>query len=275
MQEASDDYMGYAEKNELTSFLNELIEAERAGARVTLASSRAAGVGPTARLLRAIQRDEAHWCAMLVRHVKALGERPSANTGAFFDKAMAIADMEQRVVFLNRGQSWVVRKLREMLPRVRDDKLRADLAAMLRSHEDNIALAEKKRPDAAPDLDVCIKRVYDIPSRKDGYRVLVDRIWPRGVKKEAAKLDEWLRDVAPSTALRKWFAHRPERWAPFRDRYLAELGEHASLLEGLRERASRQRVTLLYAARDQKLNHAVVLKECLEARPATERRDAH
>jgi uncharacterized protein YeaO (DUF488 family) len=274
MQEANDDYMGYAEKNELTSFLNELIEAERAGARVTLASSRAAGVGPTAKLLRAIQRDEARWCAMLVRHVKALGERPSANTGAFFDKAMAIADLEQRVVFLNRGQSWVVRKLREMLPRVRDDKLRGDLAAMLRSQEANIALAEK-RPDAAADSDVCIKRVYEMPSRKDGYRVLVDRIWPRGVKKEAAKLDEWLRDVAPSTALRKWFAHQPEHWALFRDRYLAELTEHTSLLESLRERASRQRVTLLYAARDQKLNHAVVLKECLEARPAKEQRDAH
>jgi uncharacterized protein YeaO (DUF488 family) len=141
-------------------------------------------------------------------------------------------------------------------------------------HVANIALAEK-RPEATADMDVCIKRIYEMPSRKDGYRVLVDRIWPRGVKKEAAQLDEWLRDVAPSTALRKWFAHQPKRWALFRDRYLAELTEHASLLDSLRERASRQRVTLLYGARDQKLNHAVVLKECLEARPAMDQRDAH
>ena len=145
MQEAGDDYMGYADRNELTSFLNELIEAERAGARVTLDSSRAAGVGSTAKLLRAIQRDEARWCAMLVRHVKALGERPSAKTGAFYEKAMAIADLEQRILFLNRGQSWVVRRLREMLPRVRDDQLQGDLAAMLRSHEANIALAASRQ----------------------------------------------------------------------------------------------------------------------------------
>jgi uncharacterized protein YeaO (DUF488 family) len=113
-----------------------------------------------------------------------------------------------------------------------------------------------------------------MPSRRDGYRVLVDRVWLRGVKKAAAKLDEWLRDIAPSAALRKWFAHWPKRWALFRNGYLAELNEHASLLQTLGERASRQRVTLLHAARNQKLNHAGVLKECLEARPAVEQRDA-
>jgi uncharacterized protein YeaO (DUF488 family) len=123
-------------------------------------------------------------------------------------------------------------------------------------------------------MDVCIKRIYELPSRSDGYRVLVDRVWPRGVKKEAAKLDEWLREIAPSTALRKWFGHQPKRWTLFRNRYLAELNEHTSPLQTLRERASRQRVTLLYAARDQKFNHAVVLKECLEARPAMEQGDA-
>ena len=123
-------------------------------------------------------------------------------------------------------------------------------------------------------MDVCIKRIYEPPSRSDGCRVLVDRVWPRGVKKEAAKLDEWLREIAPSTALRKWFGHQPKRWTLFRNRYLAELNEHTSLLQTLRERASRERVTLLYAARDQKFNHAVVLKEYLEARPAMEQGDA-
>ena len=123
--------------------LNELLEAERAGARVTLESARAAGSGPIAELMRTIQRDEARWCAMLARHVKALGAAPSPKVGAFYAKAMAIADLGERIAFLNRGQGWVVRKLREMLPRVRDDRLHADLAEMLRSHEANIALANE------------------------------------------------------------------------------------------------------------------------------------
>jgi nitronate monooxygenase len=140
MHEASDTYMGYADKDELTTFLNELIEAERAGARATLESARAAGAGPLVELLRTVQRDEAHWCAMLIRHVKALGERPSPETGAFYGKAMAVVDLRERIGFLNRGQGWVVRKLREMLPRVRSSELHADLCEMLRSHEININL---------------------------------------------------------------------------------------------------------------------------------------
>jgi uncharacterized protein YeaO (DUF488 family) len=118
----------------------------------------------------------------------------------------------------------------------------------------------------ATDIDVCIKRIYEKPVRRDGYRVLVDRIWPRGVKKEGAALDEWLRDIAPSTELREWFAHEPERWSAFRDRYLFELRANAPLLKALRERAGRQRVTLLYAARDKKMNHAVILEEALGTR---------
>jgi hypothetical protein len=150
MPEADDTYMGYAGKTELAAFLNELLEAERAGARVTLKSARAAAAGPIAKLMWTIQRDEAHWCAMLIRHLKALGETPSAKVGAFYDKAMAIADLAERITFLNRGQGWVVRKLREMLPRVRNDRLHADLAEMLQSHETNITLAnEAARPTAS------------------------------------------------------------------------------------------------------------------------------
>ena len=141
MHEADDAYMGYAAKDELTALLNELLEAERAGARVTLESARAAGSGPIAELMRDIQRDEARWCAMLADHIRALGEPPTPKVGAFFGKAMAIADLGERVIFLNRGQAWVVRKLREMLPRVRGDRLHANLTEMLRSHEANIALA--------------------------------------------------------------------------------------------------------------------------------------
>jgi nitronate monooxygenase len=128
---------------ELVALLDELLEAERAGARVTLESVRTAADAPTAALLMAIHRDEARWCGMLLRHIKAAGKVPSTKVGAFYGKAMAIADLGERIVFLNRGQGWVVRKLRDMLTRVGDDSLRADLTEMLRSHEDNIALANK------------------------------------------------------------------------------------------------------------------------------------
>lgn len=138
MHEVSDAYMGYADKAELIAFLDELLEAERAGARVTLETAQAAETGPVSELLRIIQRDEARWCAMLLQHLRALGAEPSSKVGAFYGKAMAIADLRERIVFLNRGQGWVVRKLREMLPRVRDGALHANLADMLRSHEINI-----------------------------------------------------------------------------------------------------------------------------------------
>jgi hypothetical protein len=141
MHLADDAYMGYAGKEELVTALNELLEAERAGARVTLESARAAGAGTLRDLMTAVQHDEARWCAMLITHLKALGTEPSANIGAFYEKAMAIGDLLERVAFLNRGQGWVARKLRELLPRVRDPALNADLADMLQSHEDNIARA--------------------------------------------------------------------------------------------------------------------------------------
>jgi uncharacterized protein YeaO (DUF488 family) len=116
------------------------------------------------------------------------------------------------------------------------------------------------------DVDICIKRIYEKPVRRDGYRILVDRLWPRGIKKESAALDEWLREIAPTTELREWFAHEPGRWSAFRDRYLTEIGTHAPLLDALRERATQQRVTLLYAARDKTMNHAVVLEEAIRTR---------
>ncbi len=135
--------MGYATPAELAAFLNELLEAERAGSRVTLESAREAGSGAVADLMTAIQRDEARWCAMLLSHIERLGAKPTATTGAFYGKAMAIAAMSDRIAFLNRGQGWVVKKLRGMLPKVRDDKLHADLKAMLEAHVANIALADR------------------------------------------------------------------------------------------------------------------------------------
>ena len=141
MHGADNAYMGYAGREELTVILTELLEAERAGVRVTHECARTAGDARVAELMRAIEADEARWCTMLARHLRMLGQAPSLKVGAFYDKAMAISDLGERIAFLNRGQGWVVRKLRELLPRVRDDSLHTDLSEMLRSHEANIALA--------------------------------------------------------------------------------------------------------------------------------------
>jgi uncharacterized protein YeaO (DUF488 family) len=113
-----------------------------------------------------------------------------------------------------------------------------------------------------------IKRAYQAPTRSDGFRVLVDRVWPRGVKKEDLAVGSWAKDVAPSTDLRKWFAHDPSRWEEFADRYRRELGSPPSqrALRELAQRAVAGQLTLVYGARDQEHNNAVVLKRELERR---------
>lgn len=113
---------------------------------------------------------------------------------------------------------------------------------------------------------VWIRRAYDDPTHNDGYRVLVDRIWPRGVSKEDAQVDEWCKDVAPSTELRKWFGHDPERWEEFRSRYRDELADCDHLVGNLVERTRGGRVTLVYGAKDTEHNQAVVLAELIEER---------
>jgi uncharacterized protein YeaO (DUF488 family) len=110
---------------------------------------------------------------------------------------------------------------------------------------------------------VTIKRVYDKPADTDGSRILVDRLWPRGLSKRKAALDGWDKDVAPSAALRKWFGHKPERFAEFRKRYRTEL-KHNPAVAALR--ATKGKLTLLYGAKDQKINHAVVLAAVLRRR---------
>lgn len=113
-------------------------------------------------------------------------------------------------------------------------------------------------------MPVRLKRIYDEPDAGDGRRVLVDRLWPRGVSKQRAQLDEWLRDIAPSTELRKWYSHDPARWEEFRERYQAELEENRETLDRLAEQARGQTLTLLYAARDDKHNSAEVVKRYLD-----------
>jgi uncharacterized protein YeaO (DUF488 family) len=112
-------------------------------------------------------------------------------------------------------------------------------------------------------VDVRLKRAYEPASVADGYRVLIDRLWPRGVSKQRAQLDAWERDLAPSNELRQWFGHEPRRFAQFRRRYLDELRRQRPLLAELRRRARHEPVTLVYAAHDGEHNDAVVLAEVL------------
>jgi uncharacterized protein YeaO (DUF488 family) len=112
-------------------------------------------------------------------------------------------------------------------------------------------------------MDVRLKRAYDPAAATDGSRVLIDRIWPRGVSREQAHLDEWARELAPSGELRRWFSHDPDRFAEFRRRYRAELAAQEAKLRELRRRARQGTLTLVYAARDTEHNDAVVLAELL------------
>lgn len=111
---------------------------------------------------------------------------------------------------------------------------------------------------------IMIKRIYEPAEAKDGYRVLVDRLWPRGIKKEAANVDLWVKDIAPSVPLRKWFNHEPEKFKTFKNGYMHELEENKSAAEFLEKIELHARVTLLYGAKDIEHNHALVLRDFLQ-----------
>lgn len=111
-------------------------------------------------------------------------------------------------------------------------------------------------------MPIRIKRVYDDAEAPDGARILVDRLWPRGISKDKAAFDEWMKDLAPTTALRQWFDHRPERWAEFQTRYREELRENP-MVDTLRQRARTETITLLYGSRNRDFNHARVLADYL------------
>lgn len=115
-------------------------------------------------------------------------------------------------------------------------------------------------------MAIKLKRAYDPPAAADGYRVLVDRLWPRGVKKTDAEVDDWLREIAPSNELRKWFGHDAERWPEFKKRYAAELKRNAAVLRDLARKGRKETVTLLFGAKDEEHNNAVVLRDYLKRR---------
>lgn len=111
-----------------------------------------------------------------------------------------------------------------------------------------------------------IKRVYEQPSDRDGFRVLVDRLWPRGLRKSEARVDLWMKEIAPENRLRKWFSHDPEKWKEFRKCYLKELEQKEEYVQQLLGKVKETDLTLLYAAKDETLNNAIVLKEYMESR---------
>lgn len=113
-----------------------------------------------------------------------------------------------------------------------------------------------------------IKRVYEKPEKEDGTRILVDRLWPRGLTKEKAAIDLWLKEVAPSTALRKWFSHDPAKWPTFKQKYRQEIKENKSQVAILKEQLMKGVVTLVYGAKDEEHNEALVLKEWLQPKPS-------
>jgi uncharacterized protein YeaO (DUF488 family) len=122
---------------------------------------------------------------------------------------------------------------------------------------------------------LAVKRAYETPAPEDGARFLVDKLWPRGIKKSDLHIDAWLKDVAPGDTLRKWFAHDPKKWTEFRKRYFAELDIHPEAWEPIRVAARHGRVTLIYSAHDAEHNNAVALKEYLEARMGRPKRTSH
>jgi uncharacterized protein YeaO (DUF488 family) len=111
--------------------------------------------------------------------------------------------------------------------------------------------------------NVKLKRAYEPPTADDGTRILIDRLWPRGITKERAAIDQWMKDISPSTELRKWFGHDPARWDEFRRRYSKEVHQHAKLLDQLRSLAREGPITLVYSAHDEKHNDAVELRELI------------
>ena len=113
-------------------------------------------------------------------------------------------------------------------------------------------------------MSIALKRAYEAPSRSDGCRILVERLWPRGVSKTDARIDLWAKDAAPSTELRRWFAHDPDKWKEFKRRYRAELRAHKAALEPIREQIAQGPVTFVFSSRELDFNNAVALKEYLE-----------
>lgn len=143
-------YREAGDRDALLAALNELLEAERAGARITLRSAAETDDPALQRLVTDIHRDEVRWCGVLIDAIQSLPATPSTRTGAFYERAMAVPDLDARLALLNRGQGWVVRKLQALLPRLGDTHIHGELTAMLMSHQQNIARVNAQQAPQAP-----------------------------------------------------------------------------------------------------------------------------
>ncbi len=136
----------------------------------------------------------------------------------------------------------------------------------LNSNLNRLQLLKNARVNVTP---ILLKRAYEVPVPADGKRILVERLWPRGLKKENAKIDEWLKDLAPSTELRKWYSHDPARWPQFKEKYWKELKEKKADLDKLAKESTHNTVTFVFGSKEEKLNNAAALKEFIETRLKT------
>jgi uncharacterized protein YeaO (DUF488 family) len=169
-----------------------------------------------------------------------------------------------------RGDNELVKKkvspAQSRRPRAKPERTRTATVGELSSPACYLHELEPDAPAAAP-RDVAVKRIYEKAELQDGYRALIDRLWPRGISRQRAALDAWLVELAPSNELRTWFHHDPRRWSEFARRYRAELRTQREALDALRHRAERMRVTLLTATREPRINHAMVLRALLVKTP--------
>jgi iron-sulfur cluster repair di-iron protein len=213
------------EGTEMLSALNELLEAERAGARVAMETGRSISAPDLAALVDDIHKDEVRWCSMLMRAIKTLGATPSSATGAFYGKAMAIADLDDRLKFLNRGQAWVVRKLQVLIPRITDPSARAELNGMLQAHHHNIGRVEARYAPGLPTEAIAAAQPLEPPAPSEP-SALIDHILTRFHEVHRQQLPELIRLATAVESAHAGHAAAPHGLAALLKSMHAELLQH-------------------------------------------------
>lgn len=213
------------EGTELLSALNELLEAERAGARVAMETGRSISAPDLAALVEEIHKDEVRWCSMLMRTIKTLDATPSSATGAFYGKAMAIADLDDRLKFLNRGQAWVVRKLQVLIPRITDPSARAELTGMLQAHHHNIGRVEARYAPGLSTEAIAAAQPQEPPAPSEP-SALIDHILTRFHEVHRQQLPELIRLATAVESVHADHAAVPHGLAALLKSMHAELLQH-------------------------------------------------
>jgi len=213
------------EGTEVLSALNELLEAERAGARVAMETGRSISAPDLAALVDDIHKDEVRWCSMLMRTIKTLGAMPSSATGALYGKAMAIADLDDRLKFLNRGQAWVVRTLQVLIPRITDPSARAELTGMLRAHHHNIGRVEARYAPGLSTEAIAAAQTQEPPAPSEP-SALIDHILTRFHEVHRQQLPELIRLATAVESVHADHAAAPHGLAALLKSMHSELLQH-------------------------------------------------